>query len=210
LKLQEELDNNIYANMNCKPSINAIKAAYIDEVSELLQELPWKYWKVYDDFTVNWNKVKLELVDAFHFILSIYIRLYGTSIQISDIPVLEAISKVEASKSNITNKDIIYDVIDILTSLLCYLESEPKGLFLGLFLMAAQSYINLEDLFTLYKLKNALNRLRQERIYTSKYIYYKGQKVEDNELLFEMLPNSRNKTFDSIYYELKQLIQTGG
>lgn len=42
-----------------------------DELSEILNWLPWKHWKKYKSFKVDEKELKFELVDLFHFFISL-------------------------------------------------------------------------------------------------------------------------------------------
>src|SRR5699024_1752813 len=42
-----------------------------DELSELLEELPWKHWKDYSDYNMDLNNVKGELADILIFTFGI-------------------------------------------------------------------------------------------------------------------------------------------
>lgn len=49
-----------------------ITISIISEISELINELPWKYWKNNKDFKIDYEKVKFELVDLQHFLNNLY------------------------------------------------------------------------------------------------------------------------------------------
>lgn len=42
-----------------------------DELSELLEELPWKHWKDYSDYKMNLNNIKGEIADILIFTFGI-------------------------------------------------------------------------------------------------------------------------------------------
>jgi len=57
-----------------KSNIEQIKnqiLALIDEVMEALREVPWKSWKINQDFNVS--KFKMELIDVFHFLINLFV-----------------------------------------------------------------------------------------------------------------------------------------
>jgi len=49
---------------------NQILALY-DEIGEALREVPWKPWKINQDFNVA--KFKMELIDVFHFLINLFL-----------------------------------------------------------------------------------------------------------------------------------------
>jgi len=44
--------------------------AICDESSEIRDWLPWKHWKKYDNFKIEWEEIRFELADILHFILN--------------------------------------------------------------------------------------------------------------------------------------------
>lgn len=80
-KLQEGLDNDIIKNRNLKYSkeewIQKEVLAIISELSELLAEVNFKWWK--NPKEVNYNNVKEELVDVLHFFISSCLKAGLTS-----------------------------------------------------------------------------------------------------------------------------------
>jgi len=45
--------------------------ALFDEVAEALREVPWKPWKLNQEFNVK--KFKIELIDIFHFLINLFL-----------------------------------------------------------------------------------------------------------------------------------------
>jgi len=56
---------------------NQILALY-DEVGEALREVPWKPWKINQQFNVK--KFRVELIDVFHFLINLFL-LSGMDVQ---------------------------------------------------------------------------------------------------------------------------------
>lgn len=93
-KMQEELDNIVAQKYGlCYPNhindgevdpetfeqvlsswINAHCNAMQVELSEVLEEAQYKWWKTYTE-PINQDKVKEELIDVFHFLLGLMIKL---------------------------------------------------------------------------------------------------------------------------------------
>lgn len=67
--------------------------AILDETAEVLGSKQWKWWKDTDSFgEVDWDNVQVELIDIFHFMLSISLQ---TKQQDSIYMTLMALEKVE-------------------------------------------------------------------------------------------------------------------
>ena len=73
LEMQRVLDENIYTTHNVKYDEEKTYLALIDEIGELNHELKaeWCWWKK-NQAPVNKEKVLEELVDVWHFALSIF------------------------------------------------------------------------------------------------------------------------------------------
>ena len=81
-KLQESLDNDIIKNRNLENItkeewIQKEVLAIISELSELLDEVNFKWWK--NSKEINYQNVKEELVDIFHFFTSSCLKAGMTS-----------------------------------------------------------------------------------------------------------------------------------
>ncbi len=74
-KLQKSLDNMIIEkrNLNYSNEEWIVKkiSAISNELAELQDEVNWKWWKNEKD--VNWKNVKLEIIDIWHFLISMSI-----------------------------------------------------------------------------------------------------------------------------------------
>ena len=74
-ELQEQLNNRIGVNMNdmddedrTKWILNYIRAMQ-QELAELTDSVPWKWWAKYQEF--DKQNAKVEIVDLFHFLISL-------------------------------------------------------------------------------------------------------------------------------------------
>ena len=74
-ELQEKLNSRIGVNMNemneddrVKWILNYIRAMQ-QELAELTDSVPWKWWAKYQDF--DQQNAKVEIVDLFHFLISL-------------------------------------------------------------------------------------------------------------------------------------------
>ena len=74
-ELQEKLNSRIGVNMNemndddrAKWILNYIRAMQ-QELAELTDSVPWKWWAKYQEF--DKQNAKVEIVDLFHFLISL-------------------------------------------------------------------------------------------------------------------------------------------
>lgn len=87
-KLQESLDSDIIKNRNLENItkeewIQKEVLAIISELSELLNEVNFKWWK--NPKEVNYQNVKEELVDVLHFFISSCLKAGMTSEELYDL-----------------------------------------------------------------------------------------------------------------------------
>jgi len=74
-ELQEQLNSRIGVNMNdmsdedrTKWILNYVRAMQ-QELAELTDSVPWKWWAKYQEF--DKQNAKVEIVDLFHFLISL-------------------------------------------------------------------------------------------------------------------------------------------
>jgi hypothetical protein len=164
--------------------------AVLDETVEVLGSRHWKWWKNSNKMgEVDWDNIKVELIDIFHFLLSIAIQQDLDHVLFSHMVSME-ISK-EESPIEIRGDRFFED-------------------FWNDFLMAVQMKIlpiaclklvefwykaggDANELFKEYRIKAALNNIRQEFGYGAANSYEKmwpdvdnGDKAEDNVIAWRL------------------------
>lgn len=163
--------------------------AILDETVEVLGSKHWKWWKDKNKMNqVDWDNVKVELVDIFHFVLSIAIQHESQHIIFSQIVNLEMNrlnpDSQKTTTPRIQDKDFFKNFWDEFLMAVQY-----KNLPLVAVRMVEYWYRaggTAEDLFMHYRIKSALNEVRQEFGYgTSTYAknwldVQTGEMVEDN------------------------------
>jgi dimeric dUTPase (all-alpha-NTP-PPase superfamily) len=87
-RLQEKLDNDIIKNRDLENItkeewIQKEVLAIISELSELLSEVNFKWWK--NPKEINYDNVKEELVDILHFFISLCLKSGMTSRELYDL-----------------------------------------------------------------------------------------------------------------------------
>ena len=155
--------------------------AITDEAVEVLGSKHWKWWKNKDQMgVIDWDNVMVELTDLFLFVMSISIQ------QDSQHVIFQQLVNLEINKD--TNfkirDDLFFD--DFRKRFMMAINNESIALvavFLVEFWFRAGG--NSEMLFKTYRIKSALNEIRQEFGYG---VGYKkmwldvetGEQVEDN------------------------------
>jgi hypothetical protein len=213
LKLQQELndatnglgwESGITSNGKL---INWKRCAYL-ECAELIESYPWKHWKNIDA-EADFDNIKIEAVDIWHFIMSQALEEYKIN-SLGDIDKLSSNIKNISNYSNFLD-DIqeceldYYKQIEIVENLIAKLFDDSKIdiLVKSFFDVAMQSGLNLDSLYNLYVGKNILNKFRQDNGYKDgSYIKIWNGK-EDNEVMQGILESVENITPDKLYKELE-------
>jgi len=179
------------------------------EVAELIESYPWKHWKNIDA-QPDYDNIKIEAVDIWHFVMSEALRIYSIEDK-GDINSL-AISITKQANYDDFSKEVIaehgnhYDEIakceEFLRSLFC---QEPIEILIDKFLMLAKvSGLNLDTLYTLYIGKNILNQFRQQHGYKDgSYIKIWNGK-EDNAVMKEILDQDSGVSPEMLLEMLKK------
>jgi len=213
--LQEELNKKINKNWRqVRTKEDFARATWI-ECAELVDSLPWKWWKKQQPDMEN---VQIEVVDIWHFVMSSILLDY------------EDIGKaVESEPVNLFIKGINEDFKEInikgeyINHYLGETDSYKKIIFLaervaegflkqnlneGIFFfgLLVKNTISFDYLYLLYTGKNILNHIRQEKGYNSGEYKKVINGMEDNQYLFELVKKVKNK--DDLEKEIRQAFET--
>ncbi len=162
------------------------------EGAEAVESTPWKWWKGVGYTPINWDNIQVELVDIFHFIVSIYIQRGLTA---SDLKLhLEDGFNSYSRGERIPDSEIesLVQCMEgitfhsFLSTPFC-IEKMTNKLGLSWSLLG----LSLETLYTSYMCKNVLNIFRYDNGYRAntykKEWKFEGEKVEDNVVAFQLL-----------------------
>jgi dimeric dUTPase (all-alpha-NTP-PPase superfamily) len=176
------------------------------ETAELIESYPWKHWKNIDA-QPDYENIKIELVDIWHFMMSEALRLYKVeglgSIEALNqkIMAMESYQQLEeAQESTLDSYTQIALVEEMIKVLFC---SEDINQLINSFLnVTAHLGLNLSTLYALYIGKNILNKFRQEHGYKDGSYIKVWNGEEDNVVMQTLLENNQNITPDELYQAL--------
>ena len=177
------------------------------EAAELVESYPWKHWKNIDALA-DYENIKIELVDIWHFIMSEALRLYkvnnlGTVEELSqNIMAMEAYTNLENPEdSQLDNYAQIALVEEMIKVLFC---SDDIDQLTNSFLnLTSKLGLNLSTLYALYIGKNILNKFRQENGYKDGSYIKVWNGKEDNVVMQGLLANRADITPDELYEALE-------
>jgi len=184
------------------------------ECAELIESYPWKHWKNIDA-EPDYENIKIEAVDIWHFIMSQGLEDYkmqslGTIEDLADIICNLDNYPMFLEETTPTTKNY-YEQIEIVETLMQVLFCKESTIKLmeAFINVAVQSGLNLDSLYKLYVGKNILNQFRQDHGYKEgSYIkIWNGQ--EDNVTMQHVLEQSDNITPEALYAALEEAYPKG-
>lgn len=190
--------------------INWKRCIYM-ECAEMIDSFSWKHWKNIDK-EADWDNLQIEVVDVWHFIMSLAIENYSQTLrgQIEDLAIniteLESFSKIDTQNELFALQD---DVIQKIESLMLDTLSKEslnlEKLIADFFDLVLMSGLDLESLYKLYVGKNILNQFRQDHGYKDgSYIkIWAGE--EDNVIMKKVLEENSSIKPNELYKELTKL-----
>jgi len=213
LKLQQKLnDATNGANWengvtkNGKP-INWRRCIYL-EAAELIESYPWKHWKNINS-SPDYENIKIELVDIWHFVMSEALRVYKVenrgSIETLSCTI-EATSGYKALVEGKQKKRDYYAQIGLVEEMIkvLFCSNDINELTDSFLYTASQLGINLQILYALYIGKNILNKFRQNHGYKEGSYIKEWNGIEDNVVMQTILNQEKYITSDTLYQKLKE------
>ncbi len=196
LELQDQLNRKINENWReLRTEDDFIRAAWI-ECAELVDSLPWKWWKKQ---TPDLDNVKIEVVDIWHFLLSLallkiksldeavnsYLITYFKqglnenfqNLNIDPVHIHHYLGETELYKK------LIYTTERVVENLLKKNFQEAM-FFFGLLVKDSMTF---DELYYLYIGKNILNHIRQEKGYKTGHYKKSINGLEDNHYLLQVV-----------------------
>ena len=184
------------------------------ESAELIDSFNWKHWKDIDK-DIDWENATIEVVDIWHFIMSLVLEDYKINNRgdldvlastIVDIQGFERFTKESYSKESVEPMQIINDVESIINLTTSYDMKIYDGLVKEYFSLALKCGVNLKSLYKYYVAKNILNKFRQDNGYKEGSYRKVWNGKEDNEVMLEIL-NTEGLGAEKLYQELDKAYQ---
>ena len=193
--------------------INWKRCIYM-ECAEMIDSFSWKHWKSIDK-EPDWANMQIEVVDVWHFIMSLAIENYeqtmrggveDVALHISDLPALQNIENTQQDFA--PQNEVIEKVEDIMRLALSKEKLDLDALVNDFFELTAMSGLNLNTLYRLYVGKNILNQFRQDNGYKEgSYIKVWGGE-EDNVVMKRIWEDNGDIQPDILYRELTKIYLT--
>ena len=167
------------------------------EVAEAIDSFNWKHWKNIND-QPDWDNIKVELVDIWHFIMSESIRLDDQSY---------ANKHLELNAKGGFDSDILVSLLERMLSLsvASSINSDINNIrpITDLFFEIISNLgIDVEDLYKRYVIKNQLNTFRQKNGYKDGSDIKNWGGVEDNVVAFEIMDKNPKISPEELFRKL--------
>jgi len=205
VELQNKFNENTVPNWREK-KLNWWRAIK-DEVTEILNSENWKWWKDTDKYRqVDMKNVEVEMVDLMHFLISLGIEKENKS---------DFMYSMLLAGQNINQKLSPNEIIEKVDNEL-YMMAALKSFEL-FFIKWVEIWYSMgktfEDLLLMYRVKNALNIIRQKFGYKNgKYIkiWDKINNKEDNDIAWEIAKKMKLEPgmFEKMIQELEKYYTT--
>ncbi len=210
-KLNDETNGLDWENGYTKNNklINWKRCIYM-ECAELIDSFSWKHWKHIDKQT-DWDNIKVEIVDIWHFIMSLILEEYKNNNPKSIAVIAKDITDTKGFRSfcndaqELDSEDF-YGIINDIEGIIHILTGFKVDLFSDLltryFYLSLKCGVNIHELYYFYVAKNVLNKFRQDNGYKQGTYKKNWNGKEDNEVLSEIL-HSGISDMEKIYQQLQ-------
>ncbi len=190
-----------------KKVINWKRCIYM-ECAEMIDSFPWKHWKNIE-VEPDWENHQIEVVDVWHFIMSLAIENYFKTLRggiedvANDISEMEAFSKIDTDSTGFAEPDAVIEKVENIMRIVLAKENlELESLFAEFFDLVVMSGLNLDALYRLYVGKNILNQFRQDHGYKDGSYIKVWDGEEDNVVMKRIWEEKSDVTPEELYREL--------
>ncbi|WP_345980564.1 dUTP diphosphatase [Sulfurimonas sp. HSL3-2] len=168
--------------------INWKRCIYM-ECAEMIDSFSWKHWKNISQ-EPDWDNLKIEVVDVWHFIMSLAIEEYAKNMrgqledlaqQLSEVPSYQIVKNPNDSFA--TQKEIIEKVELLMIDALNRKSLDISNMANDFFELVVMSGLDITTLYRLYVGKNILNQFRQDHGYKEGTYIKNWNGVEDNVIM---------------------------
>jgi dimeric dUTPase (all-alpha-NTP-PPase superfamily) len=190
-----------------KKIINWRRCIYM-ECAEMIDSFSWKHWKNIDQ-EPNWDNLQIEVVDVWHFIISLAIENYSQTLRGTvdtlalNVSQLKAFEQVTQTNNEFASQDILIAKVEELMRITLEKGAlELEALFENFFDLVIMSGLDLETLYRLYVGKNILNQFRQDNGYKDGSYIKVWDGIEDNVIMKRIWEENSDIKPDMLYREL--------
>lgn len=179
------------------------------EAAELIESYPWKHWKNIGA-KPDYDNIKIEIVDIWHFVMSEALRLYKVNSLGSIEDIANSVTQMQGFDAFLQSKkggqldpyEEIALVEEMMKVLFC--SNDINALLMAFLNMASQLNLKLPELYELYIGKNILNKFRQNHGYKDGSYIKEWNGKEDNVVMQEILASKADISPKALYDALEK------
>ena len=194
--------------------INWKRCIYM-ECAEMVDSFAWKHWKAIDA-DPDWANLQIEVVDVWHFIMSLGLEDYSQNFRGTVEDLAMSISQETGYLKLQENGELVYatpteimaKVEDLILNAVNRNTIDGPKLFEDFFELAYMSKLNLTDLYRLYVGKNILNQFRQDNGYKEGTYIKVWDGKEDNVIMQALWEDNASLTPKTLYGALQKVYAT--
>lgn len=190
--------------------INWKRCIYM-ECAEMIDSFSWKHWKNIDA-QPDWDNLQIEVVDVWHFIISLAIENYALNmrggvedlgINISNMP---SFKKIDTSHDLFAAQDEVISKVESIMSIVLSKDELDLDLLISEFFdLVLMSGLDLSTLYRLYVGKNILNQFRQDHGYKEGTYVKVWNGDEDNVIMKKIWEDDSDIKPDDLYKKLSKI-----
>jgi dimeric dUTPase (all-alpha-NTP-PPase superfamily) len=191
-------------------TINWQRCIYM-ECAEMVDSFPWKHWKAITQ-EPDWHNHQIEVVDVWHFIMSLAIEEYakeskGSVEEIAmDISSMDALKQIETDAVSFAEVNAVIEKVENLMRIALSKDKlDLNALISEFFDLVGMSGLNLDTLYRLYVGKNILNQFRQDNGYKEGTYIKVWNGKEDNVVMKCIWEEHTEVTPEILYTELDKV-----
>ena len=191
-------------------TINWNRCIYM-ECAEMVDSFSWKHWKSINQ-EPDWDNLQIEVVDVWHFIMSLAIQNYFLELKggIEDLAInisqLESFNIIDTEIKAFASQDEIIDKVENIIRISLNSDSLDLDLLVEEFFhLVIMSGLDLQTLYRLYVGKNILNQFRQDNGYKDGSYIKIWDGEEDNVVMKRIWEEDSSIKPDALFKELTKL-----
>ena len=190
-------------------TINWKRCIYM-ECAEMIDSFAWKHWKSIAK-EPDWDNLKIEVVDIWHFVMSEALRDYrinfrgsieDLALNISEMPCYDELNAPAGPYADVDN--VMAKVEELMIDTLKRDGFDLNVILKNFFELVKMSSLNVESLYRLYVGKNILNQFRQDHGYKEGSYTKVWNGEEDNVVMKRIWDENGELRPQALYGELQK------
>lgn len=173
------------------------------ETAELIDSYPWKHWKSVDAET-DIENVRVELVDIWHFLLSLALEHFtADQAQACILRAMESGQLTDQPEDVIAQVRVHEQMMALALESTAVSEAYLEKLSACFFRSCQTAGLAFDRLYQIYMAKNVLNQFRQDHGYKEGTYRKQWDGKEDNVVMFEIIEEMSSFSGETLYQSLK-------